>query len=64
MTRHHKERGLCLDKMDKGKNEPKTETGAIRTYVNSALALRNLSLPGFIQVNIGFCPMEQAHRTE
>ena len=26
---------------------------------HSALALRKLSLLGFIQVNIGFCPMEQ-----
>ena len=58
--RHHKTRSVQPDKMDRGKIDPRKQRRArLERMANSALALRNLSLLAFIQVNIGFCPMEQ-----
>ena len=58
--RHHKTRSVPPDKMDRGKIDPRKQKRArLERMANSALALRNLSLLGFIQVNIGFRPMGQ-----
>ena len=58
---HHRETQSALPgKMDIEKIDPRKQKRAqLECMADSALALRNLSLLGFICLNIGFCPMEQ-----
>ena len=51
--------------MGKEKIDPRKQRQArLERRADSALALYHLNLLGFIRMNIGFCPMEQTHRTE